>query len=649
MESVLLFWFPNDHYQPFWFDSSKDAEITTKFKHLLSSNINDDNIFAKIILYDQIARNIARFTEDPEQHNTYLESQIINNPYWQFYYDTALQLSFKLLNENLDLQYPIYQRIFILLPLRHSKTTPNLDFVMQRLNLYSSQQLTEEDIKFLNRFRIATLNDYLTVTDTTHIITKISDHMPSYDENIHDINCKDMILLKCKYMEQLESMQNSELLNNIKLFLITNKITKIAVSLSGGVDSNVLLFILYILRSNNIIHSLVAIHIDYNFRNESLAEATYLIKWCQYFNIPIIVRKINHFPSNIYDIVGRDFYEEHTKSLRFNLYHYAIRMFGVQGICLGHHKDDLIENVFMNMLKGKDLLELFNMSAISHIHDVPILRPMLNNHKKDIYDYAHLHHILYFKDTTPDWSFRGTMRRKIFPEIEKFDNTMLNNLIKIGHQSEQLKQTITDLAIDPIINSLEIGYLNIGFRITINVTVKFNSSYWSKILSTIFHKQHHHMISHKNVDAFNKWINSDSSLNSIIRLSNKFIAILNNNQLYFFKMNLFQKIDPIEISIYTSPIKYNEWSFTFKEITSVRSLQFCVKNKFNLDDLLKGSFTYTIGTCNDKVKIGYVVNNPINKLFGSCMKMNEVIPKCYSVSDSEYFNKYIEVTIKYDS
>ena len=424
-DTILSYWFPNDQYQKFWFDGSKDEEIYNNFYDILinidtaDTEVEEKDIFAKLILFDQIARNICRYKNI---------SNIGNIGYT--YLDISLSLANLLLSTNADHKYPIYQRIFMLLPLRHSRITSNLNIVMNRIQIYIKDCVNESDIGFLNRFRLATLKDYSLVTDTIEIIHTPLEQHPSYDPIIHDDICCNMKIAKSINIEAFTLYQN------VKKYLFDNNIDRVAVSLSGGVDSNVLLYIFHHMRETNIIKSLVAIHVNYNFRDESSAEANYLYEVCRYMNIPMITRKIEQFPIEIYNIVGRNFYEEETKELRFNLYKYVIKKYHIQGICLGHHKDDLIENVFMNLMKGRDLLELFNMPAFAIINNVPIIRPMLQNPKIDIYKIATKYGIMYFKDTTPDWSFRGTMRRKIFPEIEKFDSSMLNNLIKRNSANE---------------------------------------------------------------------------------------------------------------------------------------------------------------------------------------------------------------------
>lgn len=122
MEDLLHFWFPNCQFQEFWFDGSKDYEIQEKFGTLLKqyeeNEFTSNNILGKIILFDQITRNISRLEKTDFRRN-----------------DTkALELAKSDVSN--DMCYSLNQRIFLLLPFRHSRTTENLDFVISRLRSY---------------------------------------------------------------------------------------------------------------------------------------------------------------------------------------------------------------------------------------------------------------------------------------------------------------------------------------------------------------------------------------------------------------------------------------------------------------------------------------------------------------------------------
>ena len=92
------------------------------------------------------------------------------------------------------------------------------------------------------------------------------------------------------------------------------------------------------------------------------------------------------------------------------------------------------------------------------IHGVKVYRPMLEFIKSDIYKLSNDYQIPYFLDTTPEWSCRGKMRKKIFPECKNcYGNIFMNNLYNIGKQSESLNNIIYNFIIEPFIKKIFFG------------------------------------------------------------------------------------------------------------------------------------------------------------------------------------------------
>ena len=166
----------------------------------------------------------------------------------------------------------------------------------------------------------------------------------------------------------ISDLEKNSLYQSCLLYCQKYRITRLAVSLSGGVDSMVLLFLLQQMVLRQKLEIVVAIHINYNWRdNVSVHEADYLFDFCSRIGVPFILRDVKHYNSNVDTKIDieRELVEEETKQIRFNTYKYAIQKYNLSGICLGHHKDDLIENVFMNFAKGKNILDLFVMEEYS--------------------------------------------------------------------------------------------------------------------------------------------------------------------------------------------------------------------------------------------------------------------------------------------
>ena len=124
----------------------------------------------------------------------------------------------------------------------------------------------------------------------------------------------------------------------------------------------------------------------------------------------------------------------------------------VNYILLGHHKDDIIENIFANICRGRNYLDLAVIRERNKINEIDFIRPMLNFHKLTIYCFAKSYDIPYFKDTTPDWSVRGKYRNVIEPAIQDtFTIQVKANLLNIANQADDWNYLIQLKIINPFL------------------------------------------------------------------------------------------------------------------------------------------------------------------------------------------------------
>lgn len=627
MSNLLDFWFQDNKYNPFWFDGSKDQEIFDNYNTelILAENKNFEDIllldnqakFYYLILFDQITRNVSRISNV--------------NPYKND--DKGCKLAQILIANNYDISLPFVKRMFILLPLRHTEMIKNLDFVISRLNLYH-HNLKENEKTDYQRFYIATLKNYSVCTENISVsLSSQNDAIRDsiiYDNLIHDEICKKYENVVSKNV--VKDLEKNKLYQSVLFYCRKYNIKRLGISLSGGVDSMVLLFLLRQMVLRGDLEIIVAVHIDYNWRKESNQEARYLSTFCGHIGVDFILRDIKHFNSEVDTKIDieRELIEEETKQIRFNTYKYTIQKYNLAGFCLGHHKDDLIENVFMNLSKGKNILDLFVTEEYSIHHDVNILRPMLNHHKLDIIDIAHNNNIIYFKDTTPEWSFRGTMRKKIFPTVENFDKMILGNFYKIGEQSSEWNKFIKNKIIKPSLESA----ITYKYGMSLELNIEFNDIpfvFWSELFANFFHSKSINMISQKNLHSFIRWINRNKGQETLFRLSNNFISFRNLNKIYFIKTDFYEKLRG-ELS----GVKYElnidfESSNSFKLKTSLWNIE--ISNniavmdsdvQIRYDDVLNGMIQYTVNTRTTDIIIS---NTEKNRLFGGVHLLTHIIPK----------------------
>jgi tRNA(Ile)-lysidine synthetase-like protein len=481
LTSIISYWFPNDKYQEFWFDGSCDEYIKITYLDLLNReekgefNNDTENILARIILLDQFTRNLYRGSPDQYKND-----------------NKAHTLAYTILDK-LD-EYTLPQRLFALMPLRHSRDPDQLNIVMDKIKEY---EVEFESNTLLKKFKLATLRAYTPLKN--NIKTYYRNIFIHYDKNKY----YDIIDDRCKIKPVFDTDINYiKLYETVRTFFEEKYPDKddrlIGISLSGGVDSMVLAYICRELQIIGVINKLFAVHLEYINREESTKETNMLIEWCSDMKIPLVVRKIDHIRR---DHVDREFYEEETRKMRFDLYKYVMQEHNIKCFCLGHHYGDLGENVLMNIFKGRDSLNLFVMENDCIQDGVRLVRPILSHPKADIYEFAKVFDIPFFLDSTPDWSCRGVIRRKIMPALEDQYGTGIHmTLANFGNKSNEWGSVIESMVIRPFLEKINRSDSKIWFEID-SVLINQPRIFWFRILMEVFHSISYKMITHKNVDS----------------------------------------------------------------------------------------------------------------------------------------------------
>lgn len=563
---VLEFWFPErDKYQSFWFDHSKDSYIKKTFTEMCYIANNDINFYK---------------TLDSQSINSKLSYIILLDQFMRNISNTIRFDSNALLIANYMLEKKDYEKInrvdyilFILLPLRHTKISSNLYKVLEYLEILNNKF---KNNKLILLFKQHTLKSFTSLQDELELYTK--DDYPleiNYPLEIVSSWCKN----KKPTGIDFNNIELTHLYKSVLDFIKEYGVTSLCISLSGGVDSIVLSYILCYMRDKMIIHDLCAVHLNYGNRESSDSESNMIKYWCSLLKIPLIYRKIKHM---LRDNTEREFYENETKNIRFELYKIAEKELGYNGVCLGHHGDDLEENVFMNICKGKNILELGGMSIKSVQNNITIFRPMLNNFKDEIYNFATNYNVIYTHDTTPELSQRGKLRNEIFPLLKNFG--ICRNLYNLGMESDRYNKIYQKEIFNRLITN--IIYKEHGFMIPQIMTLEL--VLLKQILINCFHKYGYNMIKNTNLNFCYRNIDKN---NYIMSFSNGANGYLVNGDLYVY---LF---------------KGKKWLVTETDLEKNSDLIALMNGYFILDnDRLK------FGKMNKHIHIGkYEYNNKIKK------------------------------------
>lgn len=210
-----------------------------------------------------------------------------------------------------------------------------------------------------------------------------------------------------------------------------NTYDKICVSLSGGVDSMVLITALSKYRDETRHYKtvkqfeLTAVHINYNNRETCDEEVRFVQWYCELIGVPLTIRHITEMTRARDDT--RHEYETFTKKIRYEEYEKQCCP-----ILLGHNYEDTIENILANVASRKKYENLKGMQPLTIQGNVIVMRPLLNVSKIDIYAYAEEHGIPHLPDSTPEWSRRGKLRDHVIPVLQHHEPQLLKGLVALS-------------------------------------------------------------------------------------------------------------------------------------------------------------------------------------------------------------------------
>ncbi|MDI9540546.1 MAG: ATP-binding protein [Bacillota bacterium] len=157
---------------------------------------------------------------------------------------------------------------------------------------------------------------------------------------------------------------------------------KICVGISGGKDSSVLLYCLFLYQKfSQKRYQLIPIYCDMGFGENNIDE---LIEYFRKLNIEII-----KYPTEIKDILQLHLTKDGKyecslcSKLRKGAIVEAAKNYGCNKLAFGHHSDDAVETLFMNMIHGGRLATFLPDMYLSRM-DINLIRPLIYAYESDI-------------------------------------------------------------------------------------------------------------------------------------------------------------------------------------------------------------------------------------------------------------------------
>jgi len=224
-----------------------------------------------------------------------------------------------------------------------------------------------------------------------------------------------------------------------EMFSLIEDKDKIAIGLSGGKDSSLLLYSMYLYRFlfENTYHKtfdIIGIHIDLNFGEESFAP---LDDFFSQYPIHIVKEK-----SKVNDILKLNLHNDRIDcSLCSTLKKGAViktaKEYGCNKVAFAHHADDAIETLLMNMIYG-GRIATFDPKMFLTNSEVTFIRPFCLTYESEISKTCKELNIPIIKSGCPNDGFtkRQEMKQLLHSIYHKYPQAKDNFLLSLYNKDK---------------------------------------------------------------------------------------------------------------------------------------------------------------------------------------------------------------------
>ena len=229
-------------------------------------------------------------------------------------------------------------------------------------------------------------------------------------------------------------IEKHKLLNTNDLYIV---------ALSGGADSVALLLLL-----KNAGFNVHAAHCNFHLRgSESDRDEAFCVELCQRLGVEL---HRAHFDTREYAELHKVSIEMAARELRYKWFEQLRQDIGAAGICVAHHRDDSVETVLLNLVRGTGLRGLTGIQP----RNGSILRPLLCVSRAEIEAFLTEKGQKYVTDSTnleADVQ-RNVVRLEVLPLLRKLNPAVAENIQRTAENLAEA-QLVLNVAIASINSS----------------------------------------------------------------------------------------------------------------------------------------------------------------------------------------------------
>ena len=229
------------------------------------------------------------------------------------------------------------------------------------------------------------------------------------------------------------------------------------VALSGGADSVALLLLL-----KNAHFNVHAAHCNFHLRGEeSDRDEAFCVELCKGLGVEL---HRAHFDTREYAELHKVSIEMTARELRYKWFEQLRQDIGAAGICVAHHRDDSVETVLLNLVRGTGLRGLTGI----HPRNGNILRPLLCVSRAEIEAFLAEKGQEYVTDSTNLEANvqRNIVRLEVLPLLRNLNPAVAENIQRTAENLAEAQQVL----------NVAISRFNDSNVLNLNDVEKFGSS-----------------------------------------------------------------------------------------------------------------------------------------------------------------------------
>ena len=176
-----------------------------------------------------------------------------------------------------------------------------------------------------------------------------------------------------------------KVLNTINKYNLINDGDKVILGVSGGPDSIAMLNILNDIKNDKNLHmnfDIIVAHVNHMIREEAIDDQRFVENFCKKIGVSFYSKSIDVQKIANNKKIGT---EEAGRNARYEFFDEILEKENANKIAIAHNKNDKIETIIMNMLRGSGIAGL---KGIEPIKNNKYIRPLIECERFEIEEYC---------------------------------------------------------------------------------------------------------------------------------------------------------------------------------------------------------------------------------------------------------------------